>query len=238
LTDLCYEEDAERECETAVQAALKTIDPADGEPFVDSLQTMASLRLSQRRAQEAMRYILEAYEKMKCGCEALAVLVGLQNIDEAIAQAVELVDVDAANNLPSFEFRCQSAKILLECAAALKEESNEASKAPQQAVQCSDAAIQVLGSLLAENDEVIEVWYLMGCASEAVSDLDAASQYWERALEMLVKLKETLQMSSDEDEEQDELQDVNTQIEDVRKKLEATGHKVNAMETEDINMDY
>lgn len=237
MTDLCYEEDAERECETAILAALKIIDPTDGEPLVDSLQTMASLRLSQRRAQEAIRYALEAYEKMKCGCEALSALVGLQKNGEARTQAVELVDVDAANNLPSFEFRCQSAKILLECAAALKEENNEASEVPEQAVQCSDAAIQVLGSLLAENDEVIEVWYLMGCAFEVVSDLDAASQFWERTLEMLLKLKERLEMSSNDGEEQDELQDVNIQIEDVRKKLEETGHEVDAMEKEDVNMD-
>jgi tetratricopeptide (TPR) repeat protein len=237
LTDLCYEDDAEQECETAIQAALKIIDPTDGEPLVDSLQTMASLRLSQRRAQEATKFVLEAYEKMRCGCEALSALVGLQKNDEASTQAVELVDVDAANNLPSFEFRCQSAKILLECAAALKEENNEASKAPQQSVQCSDAAIQVLGSLLAENDEVIEVWYLMGCAFEAASDLDAAAQYWERTLDMLLKVKESLEMSSDDDEEQDELQDVNVQIEGIRKKLEETGREVDAMETEEVNMD-
>jgi hypothetical protein len=104
-------------------------------------------------------------------------------------------------------------------------------------VQCTDAAIQVLGSLLAENDEVIEVWHLMGCAFDAISDLDAASQYWERTLEMLLKVKESLEMSSSDDEEQDELQDINGQIEDVRKKLEAILCEVDAMETEDVNMD-
>jgi tetratricopeptide (TPR) repeat protein len=237
LTDLCYEEDAEQQCEEAIQAAMNIIDPTDGEPFADSLQTMASLRLSQRRAKEAATYVLEAYQKMKCGCEALSALVGLQKNDEVTLQAVELVDVDAANNLPGFEFRCQSAKILLECAAVLKEEDDgDASKISEQAVQCSDAAVQVLGSLLAENDEVIEVWYLMGCAFEAASDLDAAAQYWGRTLEMLLKVKESLEMDSDDDEERDQLQDIIVQVEDVRKRLEEIGHEVDVMETLDIKM--
>jgi hypothetical protein len=107
LTDLCYEEDAEQQCEEAIQAAMKIIDPTDGEPLADSLQTMASLRLSQRRTKEAATTVLKAYQKMKCGCEALSALVGLQKNDEVTTQAVELVDVDAANNLPGFEFRCQ-----------------------------------------------------------------------------------------------------------------------------------
>lgn len=226
MTDLCYEEDAEQQCEEAVQAAMKFMDPTDGEPLADSLQTMASLRLSQRRAKEAATLVLGAYQKMKCGCEALSALVGLQKDDEVATQAVELVDVDAANNLPGFEFRCQSAKILLECATVLKEEDDgDASKISEQAVQCSDAAIQVLGSLLAENDEVIEVWYLMGCAFAAAPDLDAAAQYWGRTLEMLLKLKESLEMGIDDDEERDQLQDVIVQIEDVRKRLEEIGHE-------------
>ena len=226
LTDLCYEEDAEQQCEEAVQAAMDFIDITDGEPLVDSLQTMASLRLSQRRAKEAATFVLGAYRKMKSGCEALSALVGLQKDEEVATQAVELVDVDAANNLPGFEFRCESAKVLLECAAVLKEENDgDAAKIPEQAVQCNDAAIQVLGSLLAENDEVIEIWYLMGCAFAAASELDAAAQYWGRTLEMLLKVKESLEVDSDDDEEQDQLQDVIVQIEDVSKRLEEIGHE-------------
>lgn len=89
----------------------------------------------------------------------------------------------------------------MECAAVLKEENDDdASKISEQAVQCSDAAIQVLGSLLAQNDEVIEVWYLVGCAFAAASDLDAAAQYWGRTLEMLLKVKENLEMETRKNE--------------------------------------
>ena len=94
LTDLCYD--------------------VDGEPLVDALQTMASLRLSQKnRQEEAVPFILRAYDKMKTGCEALATLVGLGDDDNDAAAAtmvageaaVELKEVDAANNLPEFELR-------------------------------------------------------------------------------------------------------------------------------------
>jgi len=61
----------------------------DGEPLVDALQTMASLRLSQKtRQQEAVPFILRAYDKMKTGCEALATLVGLGDDDNDAAATI------------------------------------------------------------------------------------------------------------------------------------------------------
>ena len=191
-----------QECQAAVTAAMNIMD----EPLVDSLQTMASLRLSQGRGAEAAKCILQAYAQLQSGCEALAALVGLAKKDdkETMEQgAVELTDVDAANNLPPFDFRCQTAKILMECATVLKSEQSNGSSVPQQVVECSDAAIQVLASLLAENDEVIEVWYLMGCAFAASSppDFDAAAQYWIRALELLTRMKDHMELVSHDDDE-------------------------------------
>jgi hypothetical protein len=84
-------------------------------------------------------FILQAYANIKVGLEALASLVGLDgnNDDDdddddddetrrkiPNQQALELQEVlDAANSLPKSEFRCQTAKLLVECAALLKEES-------------------------------------------------------------------------------------------------------------------
>lgn len=241
LTDLCFEPNAEQECEAAVMDAIKSV---DGEPLVDSLQTMASLRLSQGRGQEAAKYILQAYATIKDGCEALSALVGLKKEDDdAKAQgAMELTNVDAANNLPSFDFRVQSAKLLMECAVAIKSEQTDESSVPAQVVlECSDAAIQVLASLLAENDEVIEVWYLMGCAFAASSppDLDAAAQYWGKAFELLTKIKDHMELiadgSSEGDAEDNPLQEINVQIEEVRKRLKEIGHELNT-ESKDVEM--
>jgi hypothetical protein len=64
LTDLWYEDNAENECKLILEKALQIKD-GDGEPLVDALQTMASLRLSQesRRADEAVPYIRRSWGK-------------------------------------------------------------------------------------------------------------------------------------------------------------------------------
>lgn len=242
LTDLCFEEGAEQQCEAAVQAAIK-ITEDNGEPLVDSLQTMASLRLSQGRALEAARFMLQAYNKMKSGCEALSALVGLKKEedneeDTTNNQAIELTNVDAANNLPGSDFRCQTAKLLMECAVALKGEESDPSTVPQQVVECSDAAVQVLASLLAENDEVIEVWYLLGCAFAAASppDAEAAAQYWGRALELLTRMKDHMELiagdGSGDEEETNQLQEINVQIDEVHKRLKEIGHDTESTDVE------
>eukprot|EP00978_Attheya_sp_CCMP212_P038741 scaffold195060_cov36-Attheya_sp.AAC.2 len=145
-------------------------------------------------------------------------------------QARELVDVEAASSLPGFEFRCQSVKLFLECANGLKSQEEENTAKEQQ---CVSAAIHVLGSLLAENDEVVEVWYLLGCAFMACNPPDSqrAREYWEQALEMLEKVKEGMGQDvsfggaaaddSDDDSEatNEELAEINCQLEEVTDKL-------------------
>ena len=216
LTDLCFEENAEQECESHVQKALQLCDP----PLVDALQAMASLRLSQQK--DATPYILQAYQEMKTGCEALAALVGLKEEEDSLDDnhhdttgAMELTEVDAANSLPGFEFRCQTAKLLLECAAST-ESTN---------LMCVQAAVHVLGSLLAENDEIVEIWFLLGCAFDLLLSPRLAQHYWQQALEMLLKVQEQLkQDAEEEDEDEDDvlvqLNECEGQIEDIRNKLE------------------
>ena len=229
-------------------------------PSPDVVQTMANLRLSQNRGLDAVQYILDAYSRMKIGCEALAELVGLgrgengditnpsnqtNNFEGEDDKAKELTDeaLQAVNGLPGFEFRCQSAKILLECASVLDQQSKEAEDivsgnnemevrnrmGTEQRVSCVEAAIQVLGSLLAENDEVVEIWYLLGCAfaSCTPSNSDAAKYYWESAVEMLLKVKEGMEQEvsglSDENEGKEdgkkELKDVMEKIEEVKQRI-------------------
>lgn len=230
LTDLCFEDIAEQECESYIQQALNLKD-FDGHPFVDALQTAANLRLSQKRGKDAIEYILAAFEHLRLGCEALSALVGLrekQNPDEAD----ELVDHDAVQNLPGFEFRCQTAKLLLECNEILKKIPDniqtEASRKTQQKC-CLDAAIDVLGSLLAENDEVIEIWILIGEAFAAMDppNQEEAAHYWERAKIMLESTQQSLDEqvaeAVNEDQEQElqlQLDEVTCQLEDVAAKLE------------------
>jgi tetratricopeptide (TPR) repeat protein len=232
LTDLCYEEDAERQCELYLEKALQIKD-VDGQPLIDSLQTMASLRLSQQsRRQEAVQYVLQAFEKMKVGCDALASLVGLmeQNNGNSVVpndQAIELIEVEAANNLPEYEFRCQTAKILLECASLFKESATGSDDQHSMGQQCVSAAISVLGSLLAQNDEVVEIWFLAGCAfaSKRPTMIDSAIYYLQRAMDMLKDVRKALEKEAEFLDEvemsgiQEELAENKVQIDDVQAKL-------------------
>lgn len=234
LTDLCFEANAEHECESSLKAALELDEPTSSP---DAVQAMANLRLSQNRGIEAVSYILEAYSRVKLGCEALADLVGLgidnemegelDTDDNAKSSAMELKGeaLDAANALPGFEFRCQMAKLLLECAFILQDDDSSSSidndDHKERKTQCVESAIQVLGSLLAENDEVIEIWFLLGCAFSATDpkNNESSKYYFETALEMLEKLKKTLKCETQTAEIKAEIADVNQKIKDVQEKL-------------------
>lgn len=233
LTDLCEEPDAESACEAALLEALAVDEKIGGDtksivgpPLPEALQTMANFRLSQSRVSDAVEYILKAYDRIRVGCEAMSALVGLADANgkteggvEVEPKARELVDVEAASSLPEYNFRCQTAKIMLECASLL---GNDDAGTKDTVNQCAESATQVCGSLLAENDEVIEVWYLLGCAFMASMppNQDSAHYYWENALTMLTKMKKELEQSIDEDDEnENELEVVECQILDIKTKL-------------------
>ena len=243
MTDLCFEPEAEEQCEAMLASAMAI----DDGTAPDALQAKANLRLTQRRGEEAVHSILEAYGRMKVGCEAMADLVGLGKEDGAEGEggqkkaggngdddeedkAKELVEIDAASALPGFEFRCQTSKILLECAAVLGDsdrgggEDDAAGSDENDARRnaCVESAIQVLGSLLAENDEVVEVWYLLGCAFEAMTptNVDAAKYYWETALTMLAKVKEGMDQAGPDEVDEEEKQCIIDQTNEIKERLD------------------
>jgi len=232
LTDLCEEPDAENSCEAALKSAVEIDASAQIEsgPFEselgpsppDALQTMANLRLSQSRVAEALDCIMKTYDRMKVGCEAMSGLVGLATDKEGVqeAKARELLELDAASTLPEYGFRLQTAKIMLECTSLVDDGNNNTKE------RCSESAIQVLGSLLSENDEVIEVWYLLGCAFMSCSppNPDSARHYWENAVDMLTKAKEQMEHSSED--VACELEVIQSQLEEVTKKLDELGEEM------------
>jgi tetratricopeptide (TPR) repeat protein len=224
LTDLCYESDAEVKCEEAIQSALMYDDPQSSP---DALQALANLRLSQTdKRSEAYTFMLEAYQRMKTGCEALAQLVGLGKEEDTThgdEHAMELQEdkLEAVHALPPFEFRCQSVKILLECASILRQSQQNASNLDT----CVEASIQILGSLLAENDEVPEIFYLLGAAfiSGSNPNIDSARFYLDRALEMAEHIKQEMEKEAvkgmHDEEWEDGHDDIIARIEDIRGKI-------------------
>jgi hypothetical protein len=142
-----------------------------------------------------------------------------------------LVEVDAASSVPSYELRCQTAKLFLECASAMNctEKSETSSDDITATKKCAESAIQVLGSLMAENDEVVEVWYLLGCAFMAFPppNIDSAQYYWDQCMTMLIKVKEEMEECIDDDnaDAAKELEAIEHQIDEVKNKLNDLGMK-------------
>jgi len=232
LTDLCFEPDAEQNCEAAVELALQ-LDNSSPEP----LQIKANLRLRQSNVEDATTFILKAYQELETGCTALASLVGyaVQNNDDdddvIIASELNSSQQDAADRLPGFDFRIQTAKILLECADSLNEKITMEEEERHNGNQCAEAAIQVLGSLMAVDDEVIEIWYLLGCAAMATSpspNPEMAMYHWTKATEMLNKVKLDLEeklsegRNEDTEEIQQEMEMVKSKLEEIKSKQDDT----------------
>lgn len=244
LTDLCDEPNAEANCEKELESALKLDEISskfyadtckngitDNEnqltvPPPDALQTMANLRMSQSRPQDALESIMKAYDRMKIGCEAMATLVGLGKDGEVETNenAKELLEVNAASTLPSYEFRCQTAKLFMEIATVIDGEKKKASSDDDTITKtCAEVSIQILGSLMAENDEVIEVWYLLGCAFMACSppQVESAHYYWDKCMTMLLKVKQEMKECIDDNEASGvDTEGIDEQIEEVKRKLE------------------
>lgn len=226
LTDLCFDENAEQNCETALQAAMQLDDPQSSP---DAVQAMANLRLSQNRGFEAVTFMMEAYKRVKVGCEAMSDLVGLgvdndfEEEKEPIAKELKGDALEAANSLPGFEFRCQMAKLLLECSSILEDTSEDAEKRTEQRKYCIESAIQVLGSLMAENDEVIETWFLLGCAFSSMEpkNIEASKHYFETTIDMLDKVKKGLKQEMPTEDIKAEIDDVKQKLKDVKSRLEA-----------------
>ena len=230
----------------------------DPQASPDALQALANLRLSQSEDQrrEAYRFMLQAYERMRLGCEALAQLVGLGSKEEeeddvvgeeetmddedekvkhtspsSAGAALELKDemLQAVHSLPPFEFRCQSVKILLECANLSKQSESpttpSSSSSSSLVDTCVEASIQILGSLLAENDEVPEIFYLLGTAflSGSCPNLESARLYLDRALEMTEKIKHEMEkdyvMGMNDEQWEDDHEDLIARIEDIQKTI-------------------
>lgn len=221
LTDLCNEIDAETQCEAALDSALKIDNPIFPP---DVPQAMANLRLSQNRGKEAVAFILDAYGRMKVGCEAMAHLVGLSSENyvrgkeelRVSPKAKEIKDdaLEAANSLPSFEFRCQSAKLLMECSSLLNDSNG--TKEKEQESYCIVSAVHVLGSLIAQNDEVAEIWFLLGCAFSMNKNFVSSRDYFEQALEMLRKVKDDMGVMDRQSKEiEDQIVEVEQRISEL-----------------------
>lgn len=151
LTDLCFELDAERSCQTALDQSMQYNMTNSHEP----IQGLASLRLSQGLHEEASQLMHVAFER--------------------------ILDAQKSESPIETEVRLAAVRLLLECAP--------------HAPSCAENAVELLSTLMQEDDENIEVWFLMGVAlfQQAPPDLLSAKRYLLTASQMLDSVKQSMQ---------------------------------------------
>lgn len=127
--------------ESAVMAALAvSAKGSDGE--IEAILSLANLRLSQARREEAAAAMGHVFESMQ---EGLQILESEETTDQTVLAGLNL--------LPSVEIRIAVGKQLVE-------------------VEMWDRAISVLASVMWECDFNVEVWYLLAVAYWQLGDAD------------------------------------------------------------------
>ena len=146
MTDCCYEENAEQECERALQVALEAA-PSN----VEVHQTMASMRLSQCREEDAA---------------------------DLLKKALELMEPLDDTKKPAIPFRLATAKLLME-------------------VKHYEEACHLLDSLVEEDDQIGETWYLRGLAYSLCGQEDKCVEFLAIAYEIMHDCEEDADLCED-----------------------------------------
>ncbi|KAJ4930737.1 hypothetical protein JOQ06_025045 [Pogonophryne albipinna] len=151
LTDLCMEEGAGDKCKELIERALQY-----HHDNPEALQLMASYLFSTERNQEGKEYLLKS--------------VGLWLPAQEQSAASSSTDEDMQNEIPPYESRVTTAKLLLE--------SEE-----------FEVAVDVLEGLLEEDDEVVQVWYLSGWVCYLQLEKAKELSYLTNAKKLYIKLR-------------------------------------------------
>lgn len=133
FTDLCMEEGAADRCKEAIDKALHY-----DEHNPEALQLMASYLFSIEKTEEGRGYLKKSVSSW---------LPSLQKEEESSARAGNDMDEEeedqTKSNIPPYESRITTGKLLIEA-------------------EEYEMATEVLEDLLEEDDEVVQVWYLLG----------------------------------------------------------------------------
>lgn len=168
LTDLCFDDDAEAKCEEFVTRAL-SVDPNS----LDGQQVLANLRISQCRGVEAAEVIERVYRGVKSIREKIAARTVIEEM-----MSTELPE--EATDIPEPEFCIATAKYMVECASV--------------APNLAELAMDLVTDLLHDDDENIELWYIMGVAALSCRppDIGTARYHLEQAKDMMETLRENM----------------------------------------------
>lgn len=171
MTDLCYEDAAEASCERAIEDAMMV----DGDSL-DAKQALASFRLSQNRAADAAVIMKEVYSRVITIRKAVRARTVIDEVVGAEASA-EVQDP------PEVDFCISTAKYMIECASMDR--------------QLAEDAMTLLVDLLDDDDENVELWYIMGVAALSLDppDVGAARHHLEQAKSFMDLAREEMDLA-------------------------------------------
>ena len=121
------------------------------------------------------------------------------------------------------ELRLAAVRLLMECAP--------------HAASCADDALGLLSTLMREDDENVEIWFLMGVAffQQTPPDLELSKQYLEKAGGMLDAVKKALQQEGEMEQfpYEEQVRLVKSQLEEIaRAEREGLGNSAAAASQE------
>ncbi|KAG7469994.1 hypothetical protein MATL_G00134940 [Megalops atlanticus] len=172
FTDLCMEEGAADKCKEAIERALQ-YDPDNPE----ALQLMASYLFSTESPQDGKDYLMRSVA-LWLPSQRKRAEHSLGGREEEEEEEEDEEEERLQNEMPPYESRITTGKLLVEA-----EEYETAS--------------EVLEGLLEEDDEVVQVWYLLGWVcylqaekpEEAETFKDSARTYLTKAKKLYLKLR-------------------------------------------------
>ena len=172
MSDLCDEPEAEREAETSAAAAVT----AD-EQNPDAHAVYASVRLSQSRPSEAAIMLKRASALLEALCREMEEDVLKEDDGNNEEGDMVLSEENSSNNTTSLSLKTTEAKELLAAqSAALMPAYHSRLSLGKMCMESElwHEASDIFDRLLAEDDTVMEIWFLLGEAQLHSQDFNSA----------------------------------------------------------------
>ncbi|KAL3136730.1 hypothetical protein ABBQ38_005447 [Trebouxia sp. C0009 RCD-2024] len=163
------------ECEQLLDRA-QHIFPDSPEP----LQVLASLRVEQQQPEEALQHLRTSMQKWFPSLQSMMAESDAHSRDSNEEDDVtDEADDEVTAPLPSFEFRFETAKLLIELD------------------ETTEAAVQILDSLIEEDDSVPNVWYMLAMCLLGGGQTEAAAEALQHGQKLLRKQSDTDDLAQD-----------------------------------------
>lgn len=145
------------------------------------LQVLASLKVELQKPDEALQHLRDSMQKWFPALQRMLADPDESEADESNPDesALDEDEQDLDAQLPSFEFRFETAKLLIELD------------------ETTEAAVQILDSLIEEDDSVPNVWYMLAMCLLGGGQTEAAAEALQHGRKLLKKQADAEELAKD-----------------------------------------